>query len=141
MTGSALVRQVQERADTLNRDTLAQHVAGPLSARELAGIVRSVCKWTDAHHRPVKGSTRSRTHSRDRERLSEAQQAARMREGQAKGATTRREATTARLRAAEGELIAAGKLVTAPALAELAGVERKTALAYLRNSAQTPETD
>lgn len=142
VTGAALVRQVQHQAEELNLATFAQHVAGMLAPRELAGIVRSICKWTDANHKPKRGSTRSKTHSRDRGgRLSEAQQLARRQEGQAQGAATRREATSARLRTAEVELQAAGRLITAPALAELAGVERKTALAYLRNSAQTPEME
>lgn len=141
VSGAALLRQVQHQAEELNRDTFAQHAAGMLGPRELAGIVKSICKWVDANHRPARGSTRSRTHSRDREKLSEAQQAARMREGQAKGATTRREATTARLRAAELQLIKVGQLLTAPALAELAGVERKAALRYLRNATQMAETD
>lgn len=144
VSGAALVRQVQHQAEALNRDTFAQHAAGPLADRELAGIVKSICKWTDAHHRPKarsSGSARSKAHSRERDHLSAAEAAARIREGQAKGATSRREATAARLRAAETELQAAGRLVTAPALADLAGVERKTALAYLRNSAQTPEME
>lgn len=142
VTGAALVRQVQHQADTLNRETLAQHAAGMLAPRELAGIVRSVCRWTDAKHRPSTGSARSRTHSRDRGGpLSQAEQQARRREGQAQGAATRREATSARLRAAEVKLQAAGRLITAPALAELAGVERKAALRYLRNAAHTEETN
>ena len=141
ISGAALVRQVQHQAEELNRETFAQHAAGPLADRELAGIVRSICKWVDAHHRPTTGSARSRTHSRDRGGpLPEAEQRARMREGQAKGATSRREATAARLRAAEIELQAAGRLITAPALAELAGVERRAALRYLRNAAYTEET-
>ena len=141
VSGASLLRQVQQQGDTLNAEILAEHAAGPLNTRELGGIVRSICKWVDANHRPARGSTRSRMHSRDRERLSEAQQAARMREGQAKGATTRREVTTARLRAAERQLIEAGELLTAPALAELAGVERKAALRYLRNAAQMAEIE
>lgn len=142
VSGAALVRQVQYQAEALNRDTFAQHQAGPLSARELAGIVRSICKWTDANHRPTTGSARSRTHSRDRGGpLSEAEQYARRLEGQAQGAATRRKATSARLRAAELELQAAGRLITAPALAELAGVERKAALRYLRNAAHTEEME
>ena len=145
ISGAALVRQVQHQAEELNRETFAQHAAGPLADRELAGIVRSICKWVDAHHQPKarsSGSARSRTHSRDRGGpLPEAEQRARMREGQAKGATSRREATSARLRAAEVQLQAAGRLITAPALAELAGVSDKTALAYLRNSCHTPEME
>ena len=141
VTGAALVRQVQHQAEELNRETFAQHEAGPLSARELAGIVKSICKWTDANHRPSsKGSPREVIHSRDRGGpLPEAEQRARMREGQAQGAATRREATSARLRAAEVQLQAAGRLITAPALAELAGVERRAALRYLRNAAYTEE--
>ena len=135
------MRQVQHQAEELNRETFAQHEAGPLSARELAGIVKSICKWTDANHRPrSKGSPREVIHSRDRGGpLPEAEQRARMREGQAQGAATRREATSARLRAAEVQLQAAGRLITAPALAELAGVERRAALRYLRNAAYTEE--
>lgn len=141
VTGAALVRQVQHQAEELNRAIFAQHVAGMLAPRELAGIVRSICKWTDANHHPTTGSNRSRTHSRDRAApLPEAEQRARMRQGQAKGATTRRKATTARLRAAEGELIAAGRLITGSALAELAGVSRPTAISYLQNAAQSEET-
>lgn len=141
LTGAALVRQVQHQADELNRSTFAQHAAGALTARELAGIVRSICKWTDAHHRPSKASTRSRTHSRERERLTEAEQLARRQLGQAQGASTKREATTARLRAAELELQTAGRLVTATGLAELAGVSRPTAISYLQNASQTAEID
>lgn len=142
VSGAGLLRQVQQQAEELNRATFAQHAAGPLADRELAGIVKSICRWTDTHHKPTKGSARSKTHSRDRAApLPETDQRAKMREGQAKGATSRREATAARLRAAEVELQAAGQLITAPALAEQAGVERKTALAYLRNSAQSGEID
>lgn len=140
VTGAALVRQVQHQADELNRNTFGQHAAGSLPARELAGIVRSICKWTDAHHRPSRASARSRTHSRDREPLSEAEQAAQIREGQAKGATSRREATTARLRAAEIELQTEGRLVTAAALVTLTGVGRTWVLRYLRNASLTAET-
>ena len=143
VSGAALVRQVQYQAEALNRDTFAQHQAGPLNARELAGIVKSICKWVDANHRPSsKGSPREVIHSRDRGGpLPEAEQRARQREGQAAGSATRREATSARLRAAELELQAAGRLITAPALAELARVERKAALRYLRNAAHTKETE
>lgn len=140
VTGAALVRQVQHQADELNRSTFGQHAVGPLPARELAGIVRSICKWTDAHHRPSKASARSRTHSRERKQLTETQQAARIREGQAKGAMSRREATIARLRAAELELQAGGQLVTAAALVTLTGVGRTWVLRYLRNASQTAET-
>ena len=139
-TGAALLRQVQHEGEELNR-TLAGHAAGPLGARELAGIVKSVCKWVDTHHRPsYRGSPREVIHSRDRGgALSEAEQRARQRAGQAKGARTRREGTTSRLRAAEVQLQAAGRLITAATLAELAGVSNKTALAYLRNACQTAE--
>ena len=87
VSGAALVGQVQEQAEELNRETLSQHEAGMLSPRELAGIVKSVCKWTEAHHRlSSKGSPRSRIHSRDRGGpLSEAEQQARRQAGQAKG--------------------------------------------------------
>ena len=142
VTGAALVRQVQHQAEELNRETFAQHAAGPLADRELAGIVRSICKWVDAHHRPTTGSARSRTHSRDRGGpLPEAEQYARRLEGQAQGAATRREATSARLRAAELELQAEGRLITAAGLAERAGVSRPTAISYLQNAAQTGETE
>lgn len=142
VTGAALVRQVQHQADTLNRETLAQHAAGMLPPRELAGIVRSICRWTDANHRPATGSARSRTHSRDRAApLPEAEQRARMREGQAAGAASRREATSARLRAAEVQLQVAGRLITAPALAELAGVGLSTAARYLRTASHTKEME
>lgn len=141
VTGAALLRQVQHQADELNRSTFGQHAAGSLTARELAGIVRSICKWTDAHHRPSKASTRSRTHSRDRERLSEAEQLIRRQLGQAQGAMTKREATSARLRAAKLELQAEGQLITATALAKLAGVSRPTAVSYLQNASQTAEMD
>lgn len=141
VTGAALLRQVQHQADELNRNTFSKHVVGSLPARELAGIVRSICRWTDAHHRPSKASTRSRTHSWERKQLTEAQQAARIREGQAKGATSRREATSARLRAAEVELQAEGRLITAMALAKLAGVSRPTAISYLQNASLTAEID
>ena len=144
VSGAGLLRQVQHQAEELNRESFAQHTAGPLAARELAGIVKSICRWTDTHHQPKakgKSSARSKAHSRERDQLSEAEVAARIREGQAKGATSRREATTARLRAAEMELQAAGRLITAPALADLAGVGRTAVLAYLRNSAQSGEMD
>ena len=142
ISGAALVRQVQHQAEELNRETFAQHAAGPLADRELAGIVRSICKWTDAHHQPKarsSGSARSKAHSRERDHLSAAEAVARIREGQAKGATSRRAATTARLRAAEVELQAAGRLITTTALAELAGVSRPTAISYLQKAAQTEE--
>lgn len=141
VTGAALVRQVQHQGDELNRSTFGQHAAGSLMARELAGIVRSICKWTDAHHRPSKASSRSRTHSRDREQLTEAQQLARRQAGQAQTAAARREATSARLRAAELELQTEGQLITATALAKLAGVSRPTAVSYLQNASQTAEMD
>ena len=143
VSGAALVRQVQHQAEALNRDTFAQHAAGPLSARELAGIVKSICKWVDAHHRPTGkgGSARSQTHSREREKLTQAEQQARRQAGAYQTNQARREATSARLRAAELELQAVGRLITATALAELAGVSNKTALAYLRNSCQTAEME
>ena len=145
VTGAALVRQVQHQAEELNRETFAQHEAGPLSARELAGIVRSICKWTDAYHSPTrrsKGSPREVIHSRDRGgALPVAEQRARQQHAAHQTNQTRRKVTSARLRAAEVELQEAGRLITATALAELAGVSNKTALAYLRNSAQTRETD
>lgn len=138
VSGAALLRQVQHQAEELNRATFAQHAAGMLAPRELAGIVKSVCKWVDGKRQPSKGSPRSRIHSRDRGgALSEAEQRARRQAGQAKGARTRREATTSRLRAAEVQLQAAGEVITAAKLAELAGVSDKTALAYLRNACQT----
>lgn len=142
-TGAGLLRQVQHQADELNRTTFSQHTAGELSARELGGIVRSICKWTDAHHRPrAKGSPREVIHSRDRGgALPEAEQRARQQAGQAQTSQLRREATTSRLRAAELELQAAGRLITATALAKLAGVSRPTAISYLQNAAYTPETD
>lgn len=141
--GAALLRQVQHQADELNRATFAQHAAGELSARELGGIVRSICKWTDAHHRPrAKGSPREVIHSRDRGGpLPEAEQRARQQAGQAQTSQLRREATTSRLRAAELELQAAGRLITATALAKLAGVSRPTAISYLQNATYTPETE
>ena len=127
ISGAALVRQVQHQAEELNRETFAQHEAGPLADRELAGIVRSICKWTDAHHRPTTGSARSRTHSRDRGGpLPEAEQRARMREGQAQGAATRREATRAELRAAVATLTAQGQPVNAENLSLVAGVSKRT---------------
>lgn len=144
VSGAALVRQVQHQAEALNRDTFAQHVAGPLSARELAGIVRSICKWTDANHRPTSkgGSARSRTHSRERGgALPVAEQLARRQAGQVQGAASRREANSARLRAAEVQLQAAGEVITAAKLATLARVSQPTALAYLRNSSQTGEME
>ena len=145
VSGAGLLRQVQHQAEELNRATFAQHTAGPLADRELAGIVKSICRWTDNHHQPKakgKSSPREAMHSRERGGpLPEAEQRARQRAGQAVGATSRREATAARLRAAELELQAAGRLITAPALAELAGVGRTAALAYLRNSAQSGEID
>ena len=144
VSGAALLRQVQHQAEELNRATFAQHAAGPLADRELAGIVKSICRWTDTHHQPKargKSSARSKAHSRERDQLSEAEAAARIREGQAKGATSRREATAARLRAAEVELQAAGRRITAPALSELAGVGESTALRYLRNASQSAEME
>lgn len=143
VTGAALLRQVQHQADELNRTTFGQHDAGELSARELGSIVRSICKWTDAHHQPrAKGSPREVIHSRDRGgALPKAEQRARERAGAYQTHQTRREATTSRLRAAELELQAAGRLVTAPSLAAQAGVSRNTALAYLHNSAQTAEME
>ena len=143
VTGAALVRQVQHQAEALNRETFAQHEAGPLSARELAGIVRSICKWTDAYHSPSsKGSPREVIHSRDRGgALPVAEQRARQQHAAHQTNQTRRKVTSARLRAAEVELQEAGRLITATALAELAGVSNKTALAYLRNSCQTVEIE
>lgn len=126
-TGTVLLRQVQERAEALNRDTFEQHAAGMLSARELAGVVRSVCRWTDTHHRPgSKGSPRARIHSRDREPLSEAQQQARRQEGLEQTAATKREATRAKLRAAVVTLTAQGQPVNAETLSLVAGVSKRT---------------
>jgi hypothetical protein len=130
-SGVALQNQVQEAANILNRDVFQVHSAGPLSPGELRGVVHSVCKWTEAKHRPA--SARSRIHSRDRVPLSEAQQQARRELGQLEGAATKREATRAKLRAAELEVQVAGELITSTALAKRAGVSGKTALAYLRN--------
>ena len=144
VSGVVLVRQVQYQAEALNRDIFAQHVAGPLADRELAGIVRSICKWTDANHRPSSkgGSPREVMHSRDRGgALPVAEQRARQQQAAHQTNQQRREATSARLQAAEVELQAAGRLITATALAELAGVSRRTAISYLQNTAQTGEID
>ena len=66
-------------------------------------------------------------YSRDRGGpLPEAEQRARMREGQAQGAATRREATRAELRAAVATLTAQGQPVNAENLSLVAGVSKRT---------------
>ncbi|AWT37844.1 hypothetical protein DM785_19210 (plasmid) [Deinococcus actinosclerus] len=141
--GAALLAQVTAHARDLNRRVLTQHAAGPLPERELAGIVRSICRWTDAHHRPAgpnAGSSRSRIHSSSRTPLSAEEATQRRREGQQETSEIRSAKTATRLQEAERELLAAGRLVTAAALMELTGVGRSTALRYLRNAANSPES-
>lgn len=127
-TGAALLRQVQEQAENLNRDIFAQHAAGMLSPRELAGIVKSICKWVDANHNPNPRSPRARIHSRDRGGpLPEAEQQARRLEGQSEGAATKREITRAKLRTAVVTLTAQGQPVNAQTLKLVTGLG-KTAI-------------
>lgn len=144
LTGASLMREVQQHADDLNRNVIAKHVAGQLSDRELSGIVRSICRWTETHRAPRRsatGSVRSRIHSRDRIALSEVEQRERRQAGQAQTAAARRTESTARLRSAEQELLAAGQQATAAALATHTGVSRATALRYLRSTAASDEID
>lgn len=127
--GSQLQQQLQHQADRLNRIAWADHPSGPLNPSELRGIVRSIVRYIDRHHRPRAntGSPRSLIHSRDRGgALPEAEQQARMRQGQARGAENRREATRAAIQAAMTHLRAEGKAVTTSTIAERSGVARAT---------------
>lgn len=131
LTGHALMGQVQHQADDLNRDVFAQCDAGPLPIRELTGIVRSVCRWTEANHQPSdNGSIRSRTHSRDRQPLSEGQQQVRRQLGQLEGAETKRRATRAKLRAAVVTLTQQGQPITFRNLRSVTGLSKFTIYAH-----------
>lgn len=126
VTGEQLRAQVQEHADLLNRDTLAQHVSGPLPRRELLGIVKSVCRWTDEKYTPKSTrSPRAAVHSRDRGgALSDAQQLDHRQQGQAQGAITKREATRQALRLAKAKLEAQGSPVTWQSIQIVTGLSK-----------------
>ena len=107
VSGAALVRQVQHQAEALNRDTFAQHAAGPLADRELAGIVRSICAGLTATTSP---KPEARAAPGARHTAGNATSSAKPKpppvsaRGRQRGTTSRREATAARLRVSELEL-------------------------------------
>lgn len=127
--GEVLRRRLQDQADQVNRTAWADHPSGPLSASELRGIVESIVRYINRHHDPNKASRspRASIHSRDRGgALSEAEQLANRRAGQAQGAESRREATRTAVLAAVGQLVAKGERVTRQKLAEITGIPERT---------------
>ncbi|WP_409996748.1 replication initiation protein [Deinococcus sp. Marseille-Q6407] len=127
--GAELQQQLQHQADQLNRVAWADHPSGPLSPSELRNIVKSIARYINRHHRPGAGtgSPRSRIHSRNRGgALPEAEQLARMRQGQAQSAESRREATRAVIGTAVAQLQTAGERVNRKALAERTGLSLDT---------------
>lgn len=108
----------------------ADHPSGPMTDREALGIARSVWRFVVANREQLARSTRSRTHSRDRDELDPEEARAQMQAGQAAGAATRREQTRAELRAAVVTLTAQGQRINSQTLSLVTGLPRKTVCAH-----------
>lgn len=123
-------------AATAHNALYTEHPSGPLPARELLGIARSVWRWTTPRRERFKPQIpgavdRSRQHSRDRQPPApEATQKARQEESGRFTAARKQEATRAELRAAVVTLTQQGQPVNAKTLILVTGLSKNTVYAH-----------
>ncbi|MFN4073837.1 MAG: replication initiation protein [Thermus sp.] len=139
----AFRNQVLRVALSLNQELFRDHPKGPLSPQEVRYTAKSVAKWTYRHYRGGRVYYTPSTGNPDRSRLSrtlreaipplppEEQERERKKAALANNAQRRQEAE-AKLVEALKRLQARGERITATALAKEAGVNWRTASAWLK---------